>query len=232
MLGFANMGDAAWISLLVPVPLALLCGAINFHLIVALERARNMVHEFAMVDALTGLSNRHRFVPAAKREIDLARLHGQPLTILVVDIDHFKLINDAHGHLAGDQVLVEIGHRCRQTLRATDLLARWGGEEFIALLPNTTVALAQQLAERVREAVSAFVRLKPEGPEVQVTVSIGVAGASAGQTLSLDGLIQLADRALYKSKRAGRDRVSTNSQGDNSAADHPRAPGQPAVLQA
>lgn len=231
MLGFAKLGDAARISLLVPVPLALLCGGINFHLIVALERARKMVHELAMVDALTGLSNRHRFVPAAKREIDLARRHGQPLAILVVDADHFKYINDAHGHLAGDQFLVEIGHRFRATLRATDLLARWGGEEFIVLLPNTPVAQAQQLAERVREAVSASAQLKLQGQEIQVTVSIGAAGATVGQALPLDGLIQLADRALYKSKRAGRDRVSTYFHENSSAADRQRAPGQPAVFQ-
>ena len=177
-------------------------------LVVALEQAWGRVNELAMVDGLTGLSNRRRFIPAAEREIDLARRYQQPLALLVLDVDHFKAINDTHGHLAGDRVLVEVGQRCLQALRATDLLARWGGEEFIVLLPNTPLAQAQQLAERVRETVSASAQLVVQGQMVQATVSVGAAGASSGQVVSLEMLIQLADSALYRAKHAGRDRVS------------------------
>ena len=90
-------------------------------------------------------------MPAAQRELELAQRHGQPLALMVLDVDHFKSINDSVGHLGGDEVLVQVANRCRQALRTTDLLARWGGEEFIMLLPNTPLAQARQLAERVRE---------------------------------------------------------------------------------
>ena len=207
-MGYDSMGNAFWISLLVPLPLAFLFGGINCLLIVALERAWIKANEMAMVDSLTGLSNRRRFMPAAEREIVLARRHQQPVALLVLDVDHFKAINDAHGHVTGDQVLVEVGKRCQQALRATDLLARWGGEEFIVLLPNTPATQAQQLAERVRATVSASAQLQVQGRAAHVTVSVGVAGAGAGQVGSLEMLIQLADVALYRAKHAGRDRVS------------------------
>lgn len=214
LMGDHPMGNAFWISLLVPVPLALVFGGTNFFLIAALERAWGRVNELAMVDSLTGLSNRHRFMPAAEREIDLARRHHQPLALLLLDVDHFKAINDAYGHPAGDQVLVEVASRCQQALRATDLLARWGGEEFIVLLPNTPVLQAQQLAERMRETVSASAQLTVGGEPVQVTVSVGAAGAAPGQPTSLDTLIQRADAALYRAKHAGRDRVSMSGHAD------------------
>ena len=214
LLGHGSMGNALWISMLVPIPLALVFGGSNIILVIALEQAWGRVNELAMVDSLTGLSNRRRFMPAAEREIDLARRYHQPVAVLVLDVDHFKAINDAHGHLAGDHVLVEVGKRCLQALRATDLLARWGGEEFIVLLPNTPVAQAQQLAERVRETVSATAQLVVLGQTVQVTVSVGAAGAAPGQLVSLDMLIQLADGALYRAKHAGRDRVSMSGTDD------------------
>ena len=215
--GHSSMGNAAWISVLVPVPLALVFGGTSMVLVIALEQAWSTVNELAMVDSLTGLSNRRHFVPAAEREIELARRHHQPLALLLLDMDHFKAINDRHGHLAGDQVLVEVGKRCRETLRTTDLLARWGGEEFIMLLPNTSQAQAQQLAERVRAAVSASAQLVVDGQSVQVTVSVGVAGAAGtatGPTVSLEMLIQQADEALYRAKHAGRDQVSMSGQKD------------------
>ena len=217
LVGHSSMGNAAWISVLVPVPLALVFGGASIVLVIALEQAWSTVNELAMVDSLTGLSNRLSFAPAAEREIELARRHHQPLALLMLDVDHFKAINDRHGHLAGDQVLVEVGKRCRETLRTTDLLARWGGEEFIMLLPNTPQVRAQQLAERVREAVSASAQLVVDGHSVQVTVSVGVAGtvgAATGPTVSLELLIQQADEALYRAKHAGRDQVSMSGHKD------------------
>lgn len=206
--GHSAMGNALWISMLVPVPLSLAFGGVSFYLLVALERARSRVQELAMADPLTGLGNRRRFVAAAKRELDLAARHRQPLAVMLLDVDHFKLINDTHGHQVGDLVLVEVGRRCQQTVRTSDLLARWGGEEFIVLLPNTPVEQAQQLAERMRHAVSATAQVQVRERAVRVTVSVGVAGTSVGQPARLDDLIRLADLELYKAKHAGRDRVS------------------------
>lgn len=231
LLGHHAMGNAFWISLVVPVPLSLVFGGVNFFLVAELESAWGKVHGLAMVDALTGLHNRRHFMSAAQRELDLAQRHRQPLALLVLDVDHFKAINDVHGHLAGDQVLVEIGKRCQQTLRATDLLTRWGGEEFIVLLPNTPVVQARQLAERMREAVSASAQLMVNGHAAHVTVSIGAAGVAAGQAMALGALIQLADRALYQAKHAGRDRVSMSGHDDIDASGKKSADGKLAVLE-
>ena len=165
------MGSAFWISLLVPIPLTLVFGGVCVFLVVSLDQAWDRAHELAMQDALTGLSNRRHFMPAAQREIELAQRHGQPLALMVLDVDHFKSINDSVGHLGGDEVLVQVANRCRQALRTTDLLARWGGEEFIMLLPNTPLAQARQLAERVREMMLAPPSIMVNGQTVAVTAS-------------------------------------------------------------
>lgn len=208
MMGQSSMGDAFWISLLVPLPLALVFGGLSLVLVASLEQAWSTVNEQAMLDALTGLSNRRRFVPAAQRELDLAQRHGQPLALVLLDVDHFKSINDAFGHVSGDAVLVEVAKRCQSALRTTDLLARWGGEEFIILLPNTPLAHARQLAERVREALVSSPCFHANDKEVRVTASLGAAEFRRGQGWSLDELIKRADVAMYQAKTAGRDRVA------------------------
>jgi diguanylate cyclase (GGDEF)-like protein len=202
------VGDSLYIALFVAVPMSAVASGVATRLVVSLEDARRRLHELAMTDPLTGLRNRRHFVQWAQRELELAQRHDLPLALLVLDIDHFKRINDQHGHAAGDDVLVEIGRRCAQALRGTDLLARWGGEEFIALLPNTPAPLAQQLGDRLRAAAAAGIQL-PLGLPLTVTVSIGVAGRATGTgpAPTLDALIQAADRALYDAKRAGRDQV-------------------------
>ncbi len=203
-----EMGNAIWISLLVPVPLTLVFGGICIALVVSLDRAWGQIHALAMRDALTGLNNRTHFMPAAQRELDLARRHGQPLALMVLDVDHFKTINDSVGHLGGDDVLVQVAQRCRQALRTTDLLARWGGEEFIMLLPNTPLAQARQLAERVRKSLQNTPSIMVNGRAVVVTASLGATGLIPGQTPSLEQLIRKADSAMYMAKSAGRDQVS------------------------
>ncbi|MES2608647.1 MAG: GGDEF domain-containing protein [Pseudomonadota bacterium] len=210
-MGHSEMGDALWISLLVPIPLGILFGGTTILLVIALESARQQVQEMALADALTGLGNRRRFVPAARREVDLARRHGQPLALLMMDIDHFKRINDTYGHQVGDLALQEIGRRCTHALRHTDLLARWGGEEFVMLLPNTGAEQALLLAERVRQAVSATpLLLATQKEPIPMTVSIGVVGVPVGRFATLDALIQFADRALYSAKSDGRDKVTVS----------------------
>ncbi len=221
LLGHEGMGSAFWISMLVPLPLTLIFGGLCLFLVASLERAWANVNELAMQDALTGLSNRRRFIPAAQRELDLAQRHRQSLALLVLDVDHFKAINDAFGHLSGDDVLVEVARRCQQALRTTDLLARWGGEEFIMLLPNTPLPQARQLAERVREAIFAAPRIMIEGRPVQVTASLGAAGIVQGQDITLDELIKRADIALFNAKSTGRDRVSMAETGCQSDANIP-----------
>jgi diguanylate cyclase (GGDEF)-like protein len=209
--GADSIGDALYITLFVAVPMTAIGGGICIMLVVSLEQMRKRLHDLAMTDPLTGLRNRRHFIQWAQRELDLAHRHDLPVAMLVLDIDHFKRINDTHGHLIGDLVLVEISKRFSTTLRGTDLLARWGGEEFIALLPNTPEPLAQSLAERLRSAVAAAIHL-PHGAEVRATVSVGVTGRGtpprAGAVVTLDALTQAADRALYEAKRQGRDRVS------------------------
>jgi diguanylate cyclase (GGDEF)-like protein len=208
VLGHADMGSAFWISLIVPLPLSLVIGGACCYLVASLEQAWGTVNEMAMQDALTGLSNRRRFVPAARRELDLALRHRQNLAIVLLDVDHFKAINDAFGHQHGDTVLVEVARRCQRALRTTDLLARWGGEEFIMLLPNTPPPQARQLADRVREAIVCAPHIRIDGADVLVTASLGAAGITQGQILSLDELITRADKALYQAKSAGRNQVA------------------------
>ena len=219
-LGHHTMGSAFYISLLVPLPMTLVTGGIIFSLLISLEKARSQAHALSMIDSLTGLSNRRHFLQGVQRELLLAQRHRQPMALLILDVDHFKRINDLHGHSMGDQVLVEISQCCTQALRTTDLLARWGGEEFVVLLPNTHREHAHQLAERVREAVAGLAQLYVKSEAVRVTISVGVACAEAGQTTTLDVLVQTADRALYEAKRAGRNQVAP-LQPERSAAAAP-----------
>lgn len=205
--GANEMGDAFWISLLVPLPMTLVFGGITFVLVIALERSRGYLDRVAMTDALTGIANRRRFMQTAQREIDLAHRHHLPLALLSLDLDRFKLINDTHGHAVGDQVLIEVSRRCRRVLRTTDLLARWGGEEFVILLPNTPSDHAHQLAERLRQAVAMSHQLLVQQQPVWVTVSIGAAGIAPGEAATLDALLQTADEAMYHAKSSGRDQV-------------------------
>ncbi|APW39446.1 hypothetical protein RD110_21345 [Rhodoferax koreense] len=205
--GASQMGDAFWISLLVPLPMTLVFGGITFVLIIALENSRSHLDQLAMTDALTGIPNRRRFTLTARREIELAHRHHLPLALLSLDIDRFKLINDAYGHAVGDQVLVEVSRRCRRVLRTTDILARWGGEEFVILLPNTPSDHAHQLAERLRLAVAKSHQLLVQQQPVWVTVSIGAAGIAPGEAATLEALLQTADEALYHAKNSGRDQV-------------------------
>lgn len=217
--GSHRMGNAIWISLLVPVPLTIAFGGACMLLVISLDKAWKRVNEMAMLDTLTGLSNRRDFMPAAQRELDLALRHRQPLALLVLDVDHFKAINDTLGHLGGDEVLVQVAHRCRQALRTTDLLARWGGEEFIMLLPNTPLAQARQLAERVRASIIEAPAIVVSDRPVAVTASLGAAGIMPGQVSSLEQLIRRADSALYLAKSAGRDQVSI-AESDRPGVDH------------
>jgi diguanylate cyclase (GGDEF)-like protein len=160
----------------------------------------------ALTDALTGVANRRW--AEAQIEVELARAdryrHG--FAVLMLDIDRFKALNDAHGHPAGDVVLVELAARLRSMVRSTDHVTRWGGEEFLVIAPETPLAAAVELAESLRARVA----IEPLGAGHLLTVSLGVAAFRAGDTRR--SLVERADVALYRAKRDGRDRVAAEAE--------------------
>lgn len=156
----------------------------------------------ARTDALTGLLNRRALEEFAQLELKRGDRFATPLSAILCDIDHFKSINDRDGHAAGDRVIRAVGERLRAELRETDAFGRWGGEEFIAILPDTPAAAAQVLAERMRAAIEAG-PVGDGGP--RVTVSLGVAQRAPGGEWDL--LVKAADEALYRAKAQGRNRV-------------------------
>jgi diguanylate cyclase (GGDEF)-like protein len=157
------------------------------------------MHELAITDSLTGLHTRRSFADAAAAEMEDAA--ERSMAVIMIDVDHFKLINDTYGHTAGDTVLQEAAVRCRGVLRAGDVLARYGGDEMVALLPGSDAHVALIIADRIRRELSGRAIETPYGP-VNVTLSIGVA---AGTHTSTEELLRRADVALYDAKDAGRD---------------------------
>jgi diguanylate cyclase (GGDEF)-like protein len=171
-----------------------------------LRGARDDAKRQAATDSLTGIANRRHFVGEAERLIVQSLRYGRPCTLLVIDIDRFKAINDTYGHAVGDAVLRAIVTVCRRTLRESDLFGRLGGDEFAVLLPETSLAMALVTAERVRAAVRDE-RVAAESHELTPSVSIGV--AALDETLrSLDAILKKADGALYEAKKHGRNRVA------------------------
>jgi two-component system, cell cycle response regulator len=174
------------------------------------ERLRDNVQmsiEMAITDALTGLFNRRYMESHLGTLIEQAIARGKPLTALVIDIDFFKSINDTHGHDAGDDVLREFALRIKRSIRGIDLACRCGGEEFVVVMPETDMAVAAMVAERLRRRIAAdpFVIQQGAG-SVPVTISIGIA-ALRGKDDSAAALVKRADQALYRAKRDGRNRV-------------------------
>ncbi|WP_432511445.1 histidine kinase N-terminal 7TM domain-containing diguanylate cyclase [Kineococcus sp. SYSU DK001] len=171
------------------------------------ERLRARLAEEAVRDPLTGLHNRRHFTPAARDLVGRASA-VDPVAVLVVDVDHFKAVNDTHGHAAGDEVLVAVARTLAAGTREGDLLARTGGEEFALVLPGVRSPDAAGRAERLRAACAALAVELPSGARVRPTVSIGTALTEG--TRPLDDLLARADEALYAAKAAGRDRVVAN----------------------
>jgi diguanylate cyclase (GGDEF)-like protein len=171
-----------------------------------LGRLFGRMQAMAERDSLTGLPNRRRLFAVGEEEQRRARRFGHPMAALMLDLDRFKLVNDRHGHGAGDDVLREVGRRILATVRETDLPARYGGEEFAVLLPETNLETAREAAERIRLAVAEAPIDTRRGP-LPVTLSAGVAVLGAG-TRDLAALFDAADAALYAAKTAGRNRVA------------------------
>jgi diguanylate cyclase (GGDEF)-like protein len=163
-----------------------------------------IVFRMAVTDGLTNLVNRKQLDTILNEEIPRARRHARELSLLMVDIDHFKQINDAHGHLTGDSVLRGIAALLQKRLRPNDRLGRYGGEEFCAILPETPLHNAAKFAEELRALVESHAFMSDE-QEIRLTISVGVSALQEG--MQLEDLYRAADEMLYKAKRTGRNRV-------------------------
>ena len=163
------------------------------------------IYRMTIIDGLTGARNKRYFVEFLEREISRCARHERPLSLLMFDIDHFKKINDTHGHLTGDYVLRELTRRLLGRIRKEELLARYGGEEFAIVLPETGSEGAMTLAEQVREIIGNE-PFEYEGDTIKATVSIGVHTLN-GEDMPVPDFIKLADDKLYTAKRTGRDKV-------------------------
>lgn len=164
------------------------------------------IYRMTIIDGLTGAHNKRYFMEFLEREIARCARHERPLSLLMFDIDHFKDINDTHGHLTGDHVLKEMARRLLERVRKDELLARYGGEEFAAVLPETDHVGAMKFAEQIRSIVSN----KPfeyEGNVLNISISVGVSTTNGEAALEREAFIRLADENLYRAKNDGRNRV-------------------------
>ncbi len=192
-------------AVLIPLVAAPLVSITMVNLLFELEKARAELHQAAIRDALTRAYNRRFFM--ARLDIEAARALREhtPLSVMMIDIDHFKSINDNRGHAAGDHVLERLAAVMTTTLRPYDLVARYGGEEFVALLPGANFGEAGQAAERVRSAIAAMTLDDGAARGLHVTASVGVTTLGAADEAPAT-LLDRADQAMYAAKRGGRDR--------------------------
>ncbi|NJD88648.1 MAG: GGDEF domain-containing protein [Betaproteobacteria bacterium] len=174
----------------------------NFEMTYELRQAKEEAERLASTDVLSGLPTRRAFLDEAKAPVHYCRRNILPVSVIVLDLDHFKQINDTHGHVGGDIAIHHAGQLIRSSLRRSDLCCRWGGEEFVILLPDTPLEEAAGVAEKLRRAIAAFPVPLPEA-DIAITASFGVAEGPE----PLDRLIDRADAALYRAKREGRNRV-------------------------
>jgi diguanylate cyclase (GGDEF)-like protein len=198
------------------------------HMAASLSNARMLrrLEELATTDGLTGLLNKRAMIEIAEQKLSAARRFQRRLSVLVADIDHFKKVNDTHGHDAGDVIIKGLGEMLRRAKRTTDAVARFGGEEFVIICEETDARGAVLLAERVREELGRATFHAPGkdgSAAIQVTCSMGIATYPEDGT-TWDELFKAADEALYGSKRAGRNRV-TAAKGEARPGGAPAAPG-------
>lgn len=170
------------------------------------EKLQKKIIEISNTDILTGFLNRRYFNIEAQKEIERHQRYKHDLSLLIIDIDHFKKVNDRHGHLAGDYVLKTISSIMRRLTRSTDLLCRFGGEELIVLLPETMEDGALYTAEKIRTNIEAY-KFKFNGKQMKITASIGIKTKDCNEAITLDEFIDTADKALYQAKKEGRNRV-------------------------
>ena len=170
------------------------------------------MYEGAIRDALTGLYNRRHMTEYLETEFAYHTRHNSPLSLVILDIDHFKHLNDTYGHVVGDSVLAGLAEQLETVTRSEDLVARFGGEEFVIAARGIPCELALKIADRIRRVIE-DVSLVPSSPEVKITISAGVAGLPNREFTNPKELIDAADKALYQAKREGRNRVHLFSSG-------------------
>jgi two-component system, cell cycle response regulator len=175
-----------------------------------LLEAQERLRVQAMYDALTGIFNRGAVFEALRQELDRAKRQQSPLAAIMIDLDHFKQVNDQHGHLVGDQVLRETAQRIRRAVRKYDTVGRYGGEEFLVVAPGFAGAAAMDFAERLRLAFASS-PIQTSGPAIPVTLSLGVVAVERGWSVELTDLLSAADDALYRAKSGGRNRAVPGS---------------------
>ncbi|MDT8997663.1 GGDEF domain-containing protein [Paucibacter sp. APW11] len=205
LMGQGNRTIATVSSSVCALSITSVFGYVFLRLVVHLEQARKSMLRHATQDALTGTFNRRYFLEQVGREWARARRYDTACALLLIDVDHFKRVNDSFGHLCGDTVLRQIADVSGETLRQADVLARFGGEEFIVFLPHTDPLGALDVAERIRERVEAL-NLSWNGKSVPLSISVGVAALGI-EHQTLDQLIHDADEALYAAKASGRNCV-------------------------
>ncbi|MGD8926861.1 MAG: GGDEF domain-containing protein [Thioalkalispiraceae bacterium] len=182
-----------------------------YHLVYPLRNAiaYQKALQAAQLDSLTGINNRAAMDSALNREVELSHRHDTHLSLLIIDIDHFKRVNDTLGHTAGDTVLKSMAKCFQKTMRTSDMLFRYGGEEFALLLSGTDIEGARQVGERIRNAVQTYPFVF-DGKDLDMSVSIGV--ASLGRSESANRLFDRADAALYQAKKSGRNQVHSQTR--------------------
>jgi len=178
----------------------------------ARKRAESRLRHLATTDELTNVSNRRHFLELSEPEFARARRYDHPLSVIMLDADHFKIINDSYGHHIGDQILRELCRECRGLLRENDVIGRIGGEEFAIMLPETGTLEARRVAERMREALAA-IEIPLDTGSLKFTVSMGIAALDR-KDLDFSGIMKRADQALYEAKGAGRNRSVTFGEAD------------------
>jgi diguanylate cyclase (GGDEF)-like protein len=208
-----GVAQARWIAVglfvFTTATLLLVLGGLAASLHRRLNAAEARILEMAVTDDLTGLHNRRSTGQRLQEELARSQRHGRRCSCVLLDIDLFKHVNDTHGHAAGDAVLRGLASAANQALRESDLLGRWGGEEFLAVLPETDLEGARVIAERLRQAIEAM-RVDYQGKQLSVTASLGVADALPGQdpdARDAERLVARADEALYRAKTGGRNRI-------------------------
>ncbi len=212
ILNYAKDGTELWLDINF-VPLFDETGDLAYYAAIERDLTEHKKLQFALedmatTDSLTGLANRQAFMERAVGEFSRARRYSRSLSVIMIDIDHFKSINDQYGHAAGDEVLRQLGRQCYSRLRDSDFLGRIGGEEFVLLLPDTPQDSAYHVAERMREQISNTVISLESGRPLSITASFGVAAMNKDDT-DFKEILQRADFAMYAAKHAGRNQVKS-----------------------
>ncbi len=169
-----------------------------------MKNALSLEKQLARIDQLTDINNRRSLFEEAEHEFDIATRYNKPVAVIMYDIDHFKEINDTYGHTIGDRILQHVTEIARHQLRSADVIGRYGGDEFVILMPMTTAEHAHALAERIRVELEESPQSTPKG-EVRISISVGIIEMIAGETV--ENVFRRADQAMYIAKQSGRNRT-------------------------